>query len=86
MQVQLDHPDLDEGQTAAILEASYKISAKEAVQQADARGVVNAFIHSILGKSSLETLMNDEIHNHNDLNEKDPKVAWARIMSTTYQC
>jgi len=35
-----------------------------------------------MGKTSLEILMNDELYNDNDLNAKDPTVAWARIMAT----
>ena len=81
-QVRAQFPDLEEEQIAATLEASNKISARELVQQQECRVAVNAFLHSVMGKSSLDTLMNDEIYNHNDLNNKDPAVAWSRIMAT----
>ena len=81
-QVRTDFPGLEEAQIAAILESSHKISARELVQQQECRTAVNAFLYSMMGKSSLEQLMNDEVYNENDLNSKDPVVAWTRIMAT----
>ena len=81
-QVRADFPGLEETQIAAILESSHKISARELVQQQECRTAVNAFLYSMMGKSSLEQLMNDEVYNRNDLNAKDPVVSWARIMAT----
>jgi uncharacterized tellurite resistance protein B-like protein len=81
-QVREEFPGLEESQITAILEASHKISARELVQQQECRTAVNAFLYSAMGKSSLENLLNDEIYNQNDLNAKDPVVAWARIMAT----
>ena len=81
-QMQILFPNLDKNQIAATVEASNKISAKELVNQDECRTAVNAFLHNMMGKTSLEILMNDEIYNDNDLNAKDPTVAWARIMAT----
>lgn len=81
-QVREEFPGLEESQITSILEASHKISARELVQQQECRTAVNAFLYSAMGKSSLENLLNDEIYNQNDLNAKDPVVAWARIMAT----
>ena len=81
-QMQTLFPDLDKNQIAATVEASNKISAKELVNQDECRIAVNAFLHNMMGKTSLEILMNDELYNDNDLNAKDPTVAWARIMAT----
>ena len=81
-QVRALFPHLDDTQIAATIEASNKISARELVEQDVVRIAVNAFLYTMMGKSSLEILMNDEAYNHNDLNEKDPTVAWSRIMAT----
>jgi len=81
-QVRALFPQLDDTQIAATIEASNKISARELVEQEVCRIAVNAFLHTMMGKSSLEVLMNDEAYNYNDLNEKDPTVTWSRIMAT----
>ena len=81
-QMQALYPNLDQNQIAATMEASNKISAKELVNQDECRTAVNAFLHNMMGKTSLDILMNDELYNDNDLNAKDPTVAWARIMAT----
>ena len=83
-QVRDQFPGLDDVQTAAILEASHKTSARETVQQ-ECRVAVNSFLHSVMGKSSLEILMNDKEYNRKDETEKD-LAASTTITKCTPHC
>ena len=76
------NPGLDEDQVDAIVKARNKQCATELLHVQDCRVAVNAFLHSLMGKTSIEVLKADPVFDHNDQNEMDPTVAWKRIMAT----
>jgi hypothetical protein len=76
------NPTLDGDQVDAIVKARNKQCATELLHVQDCRGAVNAFLYSLMGKSSIEVLKADPEFDYNDQNEMDPTVAWKRIMAT----
>ena len=76
------NPSLDEDQVDAVVKARNKQCAAELLHVQDCRVAVNAFLHSLMGKTSIEVLKTDPVFDYNDQNEMDPTVAWKRIMAT----
>ena len=77
-----ENPHLNEEQVTAVVKARNKQCADELIHVKDCRIAVNALLHSVMGKTSLEVLKADPIFEDNDKNLMDPAVTWARIMAT----
>jgi hypothetical protein len=75
-------PSLTASQVAAIVAVQDKRCAQDLLNVDASRIAVNAFLHSLMGKTSLEVLMADPIFRENDSESQDPKISWARIMAT----
>ena len=75
-------PELTQAQIAAIVAAQDKRCANELINVEAARIAVNAFIHSMMGKTSMEILMADPTFRENDAGDQDPTVSWRQIMAT----
>ena len=73
---------LTSGQVAAIVAAQDKRCANELINVDAPRVAVNAFLHSVMGKTSLEILMANPVFKENDSGDQDPTVSWARITAT----
>ena len=73
---------MNEEQVIAVVKARNKQCAYELIYVKDCRVAVNALLHSVMGKTSLEVLKVDPIYDENDKNEMDPTVTWRRIMAT----
>ena len=80
--VSAENPQLNEDQITAVVKARNKECADELIHVKECRIAVNALLHSVMGKSSLEVLKADPIYEDNDKNSMDPAVTWARIMAT----
>jgi hypothetical protein len=77
-----ENPHLNEEQVTAVVKARNKQCTDELIHVKDCRIAVNALLHSVMGKTSLEVLKADPIFEDNDKNLMDPAVTWARIMAT----
>ena len=75
-------PSLTTSQVAAIVAVQDKRCAQDLLNVDASRIAVNAFLHSLMGKTSLEVLMADPIFRENDSESHDPKISWARITAT----
>ena len=78
------NPSLDEDQIDAVVKTRNKQCAAELLHVKECRVAVNAFLHSLMGKSSIEVLKTDPGYDYNDQHEMDPTVAWKRIMAHTF--
>ena len=76
------NPNLDEEQVDAVVKATNKQCATELIHEKDCQVAVNAFLQSMMGKTSLEVLKADPAYDENDKEKMDPTVTWERIMAT----
>ena len=76
------NPNLDEEQVDAVVKATNKQCAMELIHEKDCQVAVNAFLQSMMGKTSLEVLKADPVYDENDKTRMDPTVTWERIMAT----
>ena len=76
------NPNLDEEQVDAVVKATNKQCATELIHEKDCQVAVNAFLQSMMGKTSLEVLKADPVYDENDKTRMDPTVTWERIMAT----
>ena len=75
-------PSLTTSQVAAIVAVQDKRCAQDLLNIDASRIAVNAFLLSLMGKTSLEVLMADPIYRENDAGSQDPTISWARITAT----
>ena len=68
-------PSLTKSQVAAIVAVQDKRCAQDLMNIDASRIAVNAFLHSLMGKMSLEVLMADPIFRENDSGSQDPEIS-----------